>query len=50
MTECINCKVNCVKMGKHVTRQGVRQRYKCPSCGRTYLDENFDILFVIKED
>lgn len=48
--ECVDCKVKCVKQGRHVTRKGIRQRYKCPSCGRFYLEDKFDILFVPKED
>lgn len=50
MTEiCNKCKVKCVKQGKHVTKKGIRQRYKCPSCGRTIIDPYFESLFA-KED
>lgn len=48
MIECSDCKIKCVKQGRHITKKGIRQRYKCPQCGSIYIDENFDILFFPK--
>lgn len=48
-TICNKCKTKCVKIGKYVTIKGIRKRYKCQNCGRTYTDPFFDVLFT-KED